>query len=144
VSTEHLEAEVPIFRCYYLVRDGFCRMLAGILDDFGFRLPFRNRRRDLCDLLRTIRARYPTAGGGHQNFQLVVLTTPFYRNKAAYVIGKAVNGADEIFFVMPVLNDERGGLYIEQRMTPLNLYLQDVDAAALIGAKKGRPDLIPR
>jgi isocitrate dehydrogenase kinase/phosphatase len=63
VSTEHLEAEVPIFHCYYPARDGFCRVLAGILDDFGFRLPFRNRRRDLCDLLRTIRARSPRADG---------------------------------------------------------------------------------
>ncbi len=113
VSTEHLEADVPIFRCYYPARDGFCRVLCEILDSFDFRLPFRRRRQDLCDLLRAIRARFPARRGRQQNFQLVVLSAPFYRNKAAYIIGKAVNGPDQIPFVLPVLNDERGGLYVD-------------------------------
>jgi isocitrate dehydrogenase kinase/phosphatase len=117
VSTEHLEAEVPIFRCWYPDRDGFCQVICAILESFDFRLPFRQRRSDLCELLRAIRARFPARRHRHQNFQLVVLNTPFYRNKAAYIIGKAVNGADQIPFVMPVLNDEEGGLYVDALLT---------------------------
>jgi isocitrate dehydrogenase kinase/phosphatase len=117
VSTEHLEAEVPIYRVYYPAREGFCRVICAILDGFDFRLPFRQRRSDLCEVLRAIRSRFPAGRQRHQNFQLAVLNTPFYRNKAAYIIGKAVNGADQIPFVMPVLNDEQGGLYVDALLT---------------------------
>lgn len=117
VSTEHLEAEVPIFRCYYPARDGFCQVICQILSSFRWRLPFRHRRQDLCALMRAIRFSFAGGRGRHQNFQLVVLNQPFYRNKAAYIIGKAVNGPDQIPFVIPILNDEQGGLYVDALLT---------------------------
>jgi len=117
MSTEHLEAEVPIYRVYYPTRDGFGPVLCEILESFGFRLPFRDRSRDLRALMRAIRARFPRGPGRQQNFQLAVLNTPFYRNKAAYVIGKAINDADQIPFVIPLLNDERGGLFVDAFLT---------------------------
>lgn len=112
-STEHLEAEVPIFRPYYPTRDGFARVICTILDGLGFRAPFRDRRRDIRNLMRAIRGRFPAHRVRHQNFQLAVLSEPFFRNKAAYVIGKAINGADQIPFAIPILNDERDGLYVD-------------------------------
>ncbi len=60
---------------------------------------------------------FPLGAGRQQNFQLAVLNTPFFRNKAAYIIGKAINGADQVPFVMPVLNDEQGGLYVDTLLT---------------------------
>ncbi|NCA70723.1 MAG: bifunctional isocitrate dehydrogenase kinase/phosphatase [Sphingobacteriia bacterium] len=118
LSTEHLEAEIPIFRPYYPARDGFPRVVARILGDLGFTRPFRDRRRDIRCLLHAIRERFPRNRVLHQNFQLAVLREPFYRNKAAYVIGKAINGADQIPFIIPILNDEGqdggpGGLYVD-------------------------------
>jgi isocitrate dehydrogenase kinase/phosphatase len=113
LSTEHLEAEVPIFRPYYLGRDGFASVIWSILDDLGFDAPFRDRRRDVLHLLRAIRDRFPPNRARHQNFQLAVLCEPFFRNKAAYVIGKAINGADQIPFVIPILNDGVRGLYVD-------------------------------
>ncbi len=41
------------------------------------------------------------------NHQIQVLSSAFYRNKAAYVVGKLVNGYDELPFVVPVLHDGR-------------------------------------
>ncbi len=117
VSTEHLEADVPIYRVYYPARDGFCRVVCAILQSFDFRLPYRHRRADLCDLLRAIRRQFPARRGRQQNFQLAVLNTPFFRNKAAYIIGKAINGADQVPFVMAVLNDEQGGIYVDTLLT---------------------------
>ncbi len=113
ISTEHLEAEIPIFRPYYPARDGFARVLCSILDGVGFRVPYRDQRGDIRLLMRAIRKRFPSNRARHQNFQLAVLTEPFYRNKAAYIIGKAINGADQIPFVIPVLNDDNGGLYVD-------------------------------
>ena len=36
-----------------------------------------------------------------------MLSSAFYRNKAAYVVGKVINGYRELPFVVPVLNDGR-------------------------------------
>jgi isocitrate dehydrogenase kinase/phosphatase len=113
VSTEHLELEVPTWTAYYPAREGFHRVIARMLDGCGFSLPFEDRRRDLRNLLRAVRARIPEHSMRQQNFQLAVLDCLFFRNKAAYIIGKAVNGADEIPFAIPVLNNERGGLYVD-------------------------------
>jgi len=113
VSAEHLELEVQTYRSYYPLRDGFARVLRQILADAGFRLPWRHRRHDLANLLRAIGERVPVGAVAHQNLQLAVLDCLFYRNKAAYIIGKAVNGGDETPFAIPVLNDERGGLYVD-------------------------------
>ena len=117
LSTEHLEAEVPIFRPYYPGRDGFTPVIWSILDDMGFGVPFRDRRRDVLNLMKAIRARFPPNRARHQNFQLAVLSEPFFRNKAAYVIGKAINGADQIPFVIPILNDGERGLYVDTLLT---------------------------
>ena len=113
ISTEHLEAEIPIYRPYYPARDGFVRVFSQILDQFRFKLPFRNRRRDIHNLMRAWREHFHTIRAVAQNFQLAVLTEPFYRNKGAYVIGKIINGADQIPFAVPILNDENGGLYVD-------------------------------
>jgi len=117
ISTEHLEAQVPIFRPYYPARDGFTRIIFRILRDMGFKRPFRDLRCDIRCLLLAIRTRFPTNRAIHQNFQLAVLCSPFYRNKGAYIIGKAINGADQIPFAIPILNDERNGLYIDSLLT---------------------------
>jgi isocitrate dehydrogenase kinase/phosphatase len=42
-----------------------------------------------------------------------VLGSAFYRNKAAYIIGKAINGANEYPFAIPVLHDEDGKLFLD-------------------------------
>ncbi|KAJ8134568.1 hypothetical protein OY671_012219, partial [Metschnikowia pulcherrima] len=45
------------------------------------------------------------------NCQLQVSHSAFYRNKAAYVVGKAINGDQEYPFVVPVLHDANARLY---------------------------------
>ncbi|KAA6185614.1 bifunctional isocitrate dehydrogenase kinase/phosphatase [Thiohalocapsa marina] len=117
LSTEHLEAEVPIFRPYYPARDGFAQVIGDLLMDLDFRVPFRNLRHDVRNLMRAIRQRFPANRARHQNFQVLVLCEPFFRNKAAYIIGKAINGADQVPFVVPILNDEQGGLFVDTLLT---------------------------
>lgn len=117
ISTEHLEAEVPIFRPYYPARDGFSRVIARILRDMSFDRPFRDMRRDIRCLLLAVRARFSANHRVRQNFQVTVLCSPFYRNKGAYIIGKAINGSDQIPFAIAVLNDEKRGLYVDTLLT---------------------------
>jgi isocitrate dehydrogenase kinase/phosphatase len=113
VSTEHLDLEVPTWTSYYPAREGFPRVLARILEGCGFTLPFEDRRRDVRNLLRAVRSRIPADAVGQQNLQVGVLDCLFFRNKAAYLLGKVVNGADEIPFAIPILNNEHGGIYVD-------------------------------
>ena len=61
--------------------------------DFGWSVPFADLERDLDSLLRALDG---PAGGAwthlERNYQVRVLGSAFYRNKAAYVLGKIVNG----------------------------------------------------
>jgi isocitrate dehydrogenase kinase/phosphatase len=113
ISTEHLDLEVPTLTSYYPAREAFPRVLTRILESCGFTLPFEDRRRDVRNLLRALRSRIPADAVRQQNLQVAVLNCLFFRNKAAYLIGKVVNGADEVPFAIPILNNEHGGLYVD-------------------------------
>lgn len=117
VATDHIDLDTPAHRCFYPARDGFRRVLQDLLTGFSFSLPFEDLRRDLRNLLRFIRGQAHSSGAPSQNLQLQVLNTPFFRNKGAYLIGKLINGTEEIPFGVTILNNERGGLYVDTVLT---------------------------
>jgi isocitrate dehydrogenase kinase/phosphatase len=43
------------------------------------------------------------------NFQIQVLSSLFFRNKGAYIIGKIINGFAEVPFALPILHAKEGG-----------------------------------
>ena len=47
------------------------------------------------------------------NFQIQVLSSLFYRNKGAYVVGKIINGFNEVPFALPILHAKSGKLVID-------------------------------
>jgi isocitrate dehydrogenase kinase/phosphatase len=47
------------------------------------------------------------------NFQIQVLSSLFYRNKGAYVVGKVINGFQELPFALPILHAPSGKLVID-------------------------------
>ena len=42
------------------------------------------------------------------NFQIQVLSSLFFRNKGAYVVGKIINGFNELPFALPILHNKHG------------------------------------
>jgi len=117
VATEHLEGEEPAYRCYYPRAgsndSGLRGVLRRILADFGLANSWENLDRDLRSVLRALRAHFPRPTRARPNLQIQVLGSPFFRNKAAYVVGKAINGHREIPFAVPILRTERGELYLD-------------------------------
>lgn len=113
ISTEYIESDPPAYRFYYLRETDWRAALARIFLDFGWRRAFADLERDVVWLLRAVRERYPELPLREANFQIQVLSSAFYRNKAAYVIGKVVNGANEYPFAIPVLHDGEGRLYLD-------------------------------
>jgi len=112
VSTEYIPSEPPTYRSYYPAESGLEAAFLDVFRDFGWQRAFEDLERDVGFAMRALdefREPQPPA----RNFQVQVLSSAFYRNKAAYVIGKIVNGAVETPFVVPVLHGDAGGLVLD-------------------------------
>ncbi len=110
ISTEYIESDPPAYRSYYPNAEGFRESLKRIFLDFGWRREFADLDRDVDYICRAVCEQFPELPAREVNFQIQVLSSAFYRNKAAYVIGKAVNGPNEYPFAVPVLHDPQGKL----------------------------------
>ena len=113
VATDHIDSEQPSYHCYYPSMGGPRRILLTMLTRFKLANPFANLRRDVRYLLRALEERFPPPWDLQPNFQLQILTTLFYRNKAAYIIGRAINGNYEQGFAIPLLLNEESKLYVD-------------------------------
>jgi Isocitrate dehydrogenase kinase/phosphatase len=114
VSTDFIEADPPAYRSYYPNKAGLRQVIRDICRDFAWQCPFADLDRDVEHIIQAVMlqmgGRLPTA---EANFQLQVLHSAFYRNKGAYIVGKAINGDYEYPFVVPVLHDDRGQLFVD-------------------------------
>ena len=113
VATEHLEGDEPAYRSYYPLQTGLRRTLAAIARGFGLANPWEDLHRDLRSVVRALRARFARPARARPSLQIQVLASLFIRNKAAYVVGRIVNGAEEVPFAVPILQNERGELYLD-------------------------------
>lgn len=114
ISTENLEGdETATYRSYYADADGLRGAIREIVRDFRWQRPFANLERDVNDVYHAIRRSLKEMPSREVNFQIQVLGSAFYRNKAAYIIGKAINGAHEYPFAIPVLHDSAGQLFLD-------------------------------
>jgi len=113
VSTEHIDADPPSYRSYYPGKYGLRRTLARMLQDIGLQRPFAHPRRDLGCVLRMWHKVLPRPLRLEANHQIQILSSLFYRNKGAYLVGKMINGNQEYPFVIPVLHDPEGKLYLD-------------------------------
>ncbi|MDP3538744.1 MAG: bifunctional isocitrate dehydrogenase kinase/phosphatase [Azonexus sp.] len=114
VSTENIEADIDAtYRSYYAKEDGLRGAIRSIIKDFEWHRPFADLARDVDHVYHAIRRFMKEMPQREVNFQIQVLASAFYRNKAAYIIGKAINGSVEYPFAIPVLHDENGKLFLD-------------------------------
>jgi len=113
VATEHLEGDEPAYRSYYPLRKTLRRTLAAIVRGFGLANPWEDLPRDLRSVLRALRARFPRPARARPSLQIQVLGSLFFRNKAAYAVGRIVNGSEEVPFAAPILQNDEGELYLD-------------------------------
>ncbi|MGB8545664.1 MAG: bifunctional isocitrate dehydrogenase kinase/phosphatase [Azonexus sp.] len=114
LSVENIEPDQTLtYRSYYAMEDGLRGSIRKIVGDFEWQRPFADLERDVNDLCRAVVSFLKELPAVDVNFQIQVLGSPFYRNKAAYIIGKAINGSFEYPFAVPVLHDENGKLFLD-------------------------------
>jgi isocitrate dehydrogenase kinase/phosphatase len=113
ISTEYIESDPPIYRSYYPSGEGLRASLREIFSDFGWNVQFADLDRDVAFVVRALREHVGEWPTPEPNYQIQVLGSAFYRNKAAHVVGKILNGNEEAPFVVPVLHDESGRLVLD-------------------------------
>ncbi|MFO0694676.1 MAG: bifunctional isocitrate dehydrogenase kinase/phosphatase [Polyangiales bacterium] len=113
ISTEHLVGEEPTYVCYYPHATDLGETLHQIVDSFRLDNPFEDLERDIAFCKRAIEEEFPRGWEKQPNFQVQILRSLFYRNKAAYLIGRALNGSAVFPFVVPILKNDAGELYLD-------------------------------
>ncbi len=116
ISTEYIEndepAATPTFRAYYPTLETLRETWVRIVDNFQLRKPFENLERDIDAVFEAVQAQMG-AYRMRANFQIQVLSSLFFRNKGAYLVGKVINGYAEMPFALPILHGDNGGLIID-------------------------------
>ncbi|HEY4664069.1 MAG TPA: bifunctional isocitrate dehydrogenase kinase/phosphatase [Comamonas sp.] len=109
VSTEYLEAPgAPAFRAFYPSSlDALVPTLYGVISHFQLQAGFENLGRDVALLATRIRQRLQGLTL-RANLQIQVLSSLFFRNKGAYVVGKIITGYTEIPLAIPILHTSLG------------------------------------
>jgi isocitrate dehydrogenase kinase/phosphatase len=149
VSTDYIEndpaASQPVYRVYYPAPhiDSFAAVIATMLQDFGLRINasspadtfFVALNRDSGLVARVFLTALARAGNHpntdlswRDNLQIQVHSSLFYRNKAAYVVGRLLNGDASVPFALPLLHQAENNT-----ISNINNALT-VDAALIGGA----------
>jgi isocitrate dehydrogenase kinase/phosphatase len=113
ISTEHLEGSKPTYRSYYPGMDGLRRCLLEILTSYGLSNPWENLRRELRYLEQALLEHRSPGRKAQANYQIQVLDRLFFRNKAAYIVGRVVNGDLRLPFVIPILQKANFTIHVD-------------------------------
>ena len=107
VSTEYIEndepAAKPTFRAYYPTRETMRETWLKLVQDYGLTRDFEDLGRDIDDVHAAVSIELGSFRM-RANFQFQVLSSLFFRNKGAYIVGKVINGFNEKPFALPVLH----------------------------------------
>lgn len=116
VSTEYIDDDdadgMPSFRAYYPTRENLRETLKAVVQSYGLNVPFEDLDRDIGFVFDALQEQVGNVRL-RTNFQIQVLSSLFYRNKGAYIVGKVINGFRSLPFAIPILHNSKKHLYID-------------------------------
>jgi isocitrate dehydrogenase kinase/phosphatase len=112
VSTEYIENIEPAaqqtYQAYYPRLPTLGETIVRAIENFRLLTPFEDLPRDTACVIAAFEKRLKDVRI-RANFQIQVLSNLFFRNKGAYIIGKIINGFNEVPFALPILHTKEGG-----------------------------------
>lgn len=86
----------------------------SILEDYAFDIPYENMHRDIENIMgvvdKYLRHNFDL---DREDLRFEVLKHHFFRNKGAYIVGRIVSGDASMPFVLPVLHNEKGAVFVD-------------------------------
>lgn len=119
-STAEVAYLVDCFRVTYSFHakdGGFRASVRDFLTSCYFELPFENLERDIDAIVAAFRSHSHFRQAPDEQLRLEIYESPFFRNKAAYLVGRVIWAGAIQPFVVPILNNEHGGLYADTLLT---------------------------
>ncbi len=106
------EAEYSIFVRYE--GEDFRETFQRIIEESEFSLPKEDLTLDLDCIMGVFGQEViPNIQGPHSAVKFDLLESTFYRGKAAYMVGRVVDGDNTFPMVLVILNNEEGSLYVD-------------------------------
>ncbi len=117
ISTEYLENDEapskPSYRAYYPGDiQGLQFVLRSLISSFDLKNSFENLDRDL-DLTTKLIKQSLSNTTSSTDFQIHALSTLFFRNKTAYIMGRIINGEKISPLVLALMHNPKGELVID-------------------------------
>lgn len=85
-----------------------------ILADYAFDIPYEDVARDVANVMGVVDAYLrDRLDLENRDLRFEVLEHHFFRNKGAYIVGRIVSGEESMPFVLPVLHNEQGAVYVD-------------------------------
>ena len=106
-DTPPTETREPVFRSYTR-RSSTASLVSNVLADFEFQAPFRNLKSDATAVACRIEEHLVAAGARPVVDRLEVVSSPFYRGKGAYLVGRVFSGSHVVPLALAVLHKESG------------------------------------
>ena len=108
------------YRSYFPVAEGVQDTLRRLITEFDFKAPFADLESSVAQLMRSFQRQAKVRALSAHQLRVDVLENPFYRNKAAYVVGRIVTEAQSYPFIVPVLVNSDGELFVDALITDVN------------------------
>ncbi|MDX1678785.1 bifunctional isocitrate dehydrogenase kinase/phosphatase [Arsukibacterium sp.] len=118
LNLQHLPAPISsVYQSYFPAQDGLKQSIRTIVADFAFSTRFIDLERDIRYIVKSFiqqsaHGRFPV----HQ-IRFDMLKSVFFRNKAAYIVGRVVTPDGQQPFIIPLLHQEGAGLYLDTLLT---------------------------
>lgn len=105
----------PVLR-HYDMQQGFGEAMRTILIDYELNIPYEDLERDVGFVEKALNEELEAIPGfeitaGDVRFEM--LANHFYRNKGAYIVGRILSGDKRMPFVLPILHNEVGAVYVD-------------------------------
>ena len=113
IATEYIESFPPVYSSYYPNDSDLYKTFKEIIEDFDWQLQFADIDYDIDCIVRSLEQHLGGLPKMEVNCQIQVLYSAFYRNKTAWIFGKAINGYQEMPFAIPVRHGDSGMLYVD-------------------------------
>jgi isocitrate dehydrogenase kinase/phosphatase len=125
MAIDFLDMEDPAYTSYYPDDTNLKCCFFDILDSFNLSNSWEDIDRDLELIVENFEPALNTGTKPSPHRQIQVVSSLFFRNKAAYIVGRALVGHDRLPFVIPLLLTENLELVVDTIIT-------DPDDIALI------------
>ena len=118
LSKQHLPAPVAsVYDSYFPAQEGLKQCIRTIVASFGFVTPFIDLERDIRLIVKNFMQHSRHSHHPVYQIRFDILKPAFFRNKAAYIVGRVVTPDGQQPFIIPLLHQEGAGLFIDTLVT---------------------------